>query len=186
MNVSIKETGVIKASGIIDDNMLLDTLKDSGKSHTSYNIADFNFSESVVSGEKYTIIAKVNTSEEKKSIAFYHSGGSYSMSGWMAVPGNGIYIKTFTASSNMASQTNGAGHGYCRIYTSTKTTGGNTDQAGTANVEWIKIVKGESATSWSPNPADTYFNSNQQGFIEANDIARIFDGHIEATQFYEI
>ncbi len=188
MSVNIQKTGVIQSgTEQVNNNLLLDTLKDSGKSHTTYNIADYNFSESLVNGNKYTIIAKINTSSEKKSVAFYHSGGSYSMSSWLPITSNRIYKYTFTANSNMASQTSGAGHGYCRVYISNNENAyqGSTTVTGTANVEWIKIVKGEYASVWSANPSDSYYISTH-GFMEESEIAKIFKEHIEAPQFYEL
>ena len=187
MSVNIAKTGIAYASSdSIDKNLLIDTLKDVGKTHTSYSVVDFNFSESLVSGNKYTIIAKVNTSEEKKSIGFYHSGGSYSMSGWLPITEDGIYKKTFTATSNMASQTSGVGYGFCRMYQSANTNGGGSGLTGSANVEWIKIYAGEGDSMWTPNEADSYFVTNYHGFIEDDNIANIYEGHVEAYQFYEI
>ena len=188
MSVNIAKNGIITASmDLIDKNLLIDTLKDSGKSHTTYGIVDFNFSESVVSGNKYTIIAKIITSSEKKSINFYHSGGSYNMSSWLPISNDGIYKVTFTATSNMASQTSGNGHGFCRVYSSNNTNAqGSTAVTGTANVEWIKIYAGEKNSMWTPNELDSYFVTNYHGFIEDDDIAKIFKSHVEANQFYEI
>lgn len=188
MSVNIAKTGTVYAgSDSIDKNLLIDTLKDVGKTHTSYSVVDFNFSESLVSGNKYTIIAKVNTSEEKKSIGFYHSGGSYAMYAWIPITTDGIYKRTFTTTSNMASQTSGAGHGFCRVYVSNNTGNqGSTAVTGSANVEWIKIYSGEADSMWTPNEADSYFVTNYHGFIEDDDIANIFEGHVEANQFYEI
>ena len=189
MSVNITKNGIVYASSdSIAKNLLIDTLKDIGKTHTSYNIADYNFSESLVSGNKYTIIAKVITSSEKHGVCFYHSGGSYQMGAWQPISENGIYNITFTANSNMASQTSGSGHGYCRVYVSNNnaTTQGSTAVTGSANVEWIKIYEGEADSMWTPNESDSYFVTNYHGFIEDDDIANIFEGHVEANQFYEI
>lgn len=149
----------LNRDGFGGDNLIVDTLKDSGESHTTYNIADYNFTESVVSGDTYTVSAKVNASSEKKGICFYHSGGSYQMGAWMPINDTGIYTATFTATDNMASRTAGAGHGYCRVYVSNNaSTQGSTPLSGTANVEWIKVEKGGVATPWCPNPADSLYS----------------------------
>lgn len=149
----------LNRDGFGGDNLIVDTLKDSGESHTTYNIADYNFTESVVSGDTYTVSAKVNASSEKKGICFYHSGGSYQMGAWMPINDTGIYTATFTATDNMASRTAGAGHGYCRVYVSNNaSTQGSTPLSGTANVEWIKVEKGSVATPWCPNPADSLYS----------------------------
>ena len=109
------------------------------------------------------------------------------MGAWQPISPNNIYNITFTANSNMASQTSGIGYGFCRVYVSNNnaTMQGSTTVTGTANVEWIKITKGEYATVWSANPLDSYYISNH-GFMEESEITRIFKNHIEAYQFYEI
>lgn len=147
----------LDGTGYANQNLLLDTLKDNGNSHTTYNIADYNFSESLVSGQTYTITAKINASPEKIYVGFYHSGGSTSMSGWVPVTTDGLYTKTFTANSTMAGYTAGAGHGYCRVYISNNPSGtqGSYTLAGSANVVWIKIEKGNKSTiPWCFNKSE--------------------------------
>ena len=74
-----------------------------------------------------------------------------------------------------------------KTYTITfNTNGGGSGLTGSANVEWIKIYAGEADSMWTPNEADLYFVTNYHGFIEDDDIANIFEGHVEANQFYEI
>lgn len=146
-------------NGFGQKNLLIDTLKDKDKTHTTYSISDFNFSEYLVEGEEYTITASVTTSSEKTFVGIYHSGGSYSMSGWMKVNEDGFYQKTFTATANMANRTQGIGYGFCRVYVSNNPSGGQSSYtlAGTANVNWIKIEKGNKATPWCPNEADKLY-----------------------------
>ena len=146
--------------GFGNDNLLLDSLKDRDQSHNAYAIVDFNFSESLVEGKTYTVSAKINMSSDKKSCGFYHSGGSYGMGAWISsLNKSGFYKSTFTATANMASQTGGVGHGYCRVYVSNNTGGqGNTTVTGYANVEWIKVEEGSEATPWIPNTADSLYS----------------------------
>lgn len=140
-------------------NLLLDTKKDAEESHVTYDLADFNFSESVVAGEVYTVSAKVTTSEEKKAIGFYHSGGQYLMNAWQSVSSDGLYNVTFTATTDMAAQTAGIGYGFCRVYASnTSGAQGSTAITGTAHVDWIKLEKGNIATDWTPAPEDVDTN----------------------------
>lgn len=149
----------LNRDGFGADNLIIDTLKDRGNSHTTYNVADFNFSEALVSGDTYTVSAKITVSSEKKGICFYHSGGSYQMGSWTPVNDTGVYTATFTATDAMASQTGGIGYGYCRVYVSNNTAQqGSTAVTGTANVEWIKVEKGGVATPWCPNPADVLYS----------------------------
>lgn len=139
-------------------NLLLESTKDKGESHTTYNIADFNFSEALVSGGNYTIIAKINTSVEKKGVCFYHSGGSIVMGKWNPISADGIYKVHFTATSSMASQTSGSGHGFCRVYVSNNSASaqGSTTVTGTANVEWIILYNGSGDSIFIP--AEEYSN----------------------------
>lgn len=194
--------------------MCLDTLKDSGSTHTTYNICDFNLAESLVDGQKYTISAMVNTSEEKKSVAFYLSGGSMGLGSWQAVTESGIYKVTFTATSAHASNTAGTGHGYIRVYASNNVGGqGSTAITGTANVEWLKVEVGETATQWCPNNAsENYYwqdirlvdesgnyltqengfyltynitSDAWNGFYEGNDKMSIYQDYIKLNELIE-
>lgn len=145
------------------NNLLLDTLKDQNKTHTTYGIADFNFSESLIEGKKYTVTAKINTSPERLWVGFFHSGGTNSMRpdgqslAWFPISEDGCYQVTFTATAAMAAFTTGIGYGFCRVYISSNPAGsqGSMTISGTANVDWIKIEKGTVATPWTANVADT-------------------------------
>ena len=81
--------------------------------------------------------------------------GSMNLGSWQAVTESGIYKVTFTATSAHASNTARAGHGYIRVYSSNNTgTQGSTAITGTANVGWLKLELGETATPWCANSAD--------------------------------
>lgn len=137
----------------VSNNLLENSKKDAGKSHATYPLCDFNIIEELVEGAKYTISAKITTSAERKSIAFYNSGGSIPISNWMAASeGSNIYTYTFTATANMVSQTSGLGFGFVRVYSSTVAGGaqGSTAISGTAHVDWIKMEHGTRATAWTP------------------------------------
>ena len=137
----------------VSNNLLENSKKDAGESHTTYPLCDFNIIEELVEGAKYTISAKITTSAERKSIAFYNSGGSIPISNWMAASeGSNIYTYTFTATANMVSQTSGLGFGFVRVYSSTVASGaqGSTAISGTAHVDWIKMEHGTRATAWTP------------------------------------
>ncbi len=145
-------------------NLLDDPLKDAFVTHTTYNVADFNFNTSLVAGQMYTVTAKINTSSEKKSIGFYHSGGSYQMTNphnsWLSINETGIYSVVFIATTEMAAQTSGSGHGFCRVYASNNENAiqGNTAITGTANVDWIIVeggcrlgaIGGDTVTKYTP------------------------------------
>lgn len=148
------------------DNMVKDSTAEYGQSRATYNIGDFNLSESLVEGNTYTVRAKINTSEEKKSVGFYLSGSSITLSQWLPISADGVYSATFTATATMASSTLGDGHGYVRIYVSNNSgrAQSSTALSGTANVDWVKLEKGSTATPWKPNPADTLYT--QMGFAD--------------------
>ena len=143
-----------------NENLLLDTMKEYGQSRTTYNIGDFNFSKALVSGNTYTVTCKANMSTEKKCIILCRSGGTISIGDKQAKNNSGIYSWSFVATSNMASQTSGAGYGYARLYVSNNEMAiqGSTTLTGTANVDWIKIEEGNVSTPYLPNPADTKYS----------------------------
>ena len=148
----------IQGTQIGGTNLLLDTLKDKDESHTSYSLCDFNFTEHLVTGQSYTITAKITLSSERNYVAFFHSGGSIDMSPFIDKTSDGIYRYTFTATSNMASQTGGIGYGFCRVYA--RSTASSTSVTGSGHVDWIKIEQGKNATAWSPAPDDAENKAN--------------------------
>ena len=137
-------------------NLLANSKKDAGQSHSTYNVCDFDFTEQLKEGQKYTLTAKVNVSADKKAVRFCHSGGSTAFSpAWLPVSEDGTYTVTFTATAAMAEKTGGAyGFGFCRCYASNNTSGGQTPLTGTANVEWIQIERGNRASDWSSSAKD--------------------------------
>lgn len=137
-------------------NLLANSKKDAGQSHSTYNVCDFDFTEQLKEGQKYTLTAKVNVSADKKAVRFYHSGGATAFSpAWLPVSEDGTYTVTFTATAAMAEKTGGAyGFGFCRCYASNNTSGGYTPLTGTANVEWIQIERGNRASDWSSSAKD--------------------------------
>lgn len=187
MGVPFNKTGILSASGMnINANLCINSTKDYNASHGSYAIADFNLSESLVANQKYTISAHINTSEEKKSVGFYLSGGSMVLVNWRPITEDGFYSGTFTATSTHASNTAGAGHGFIRVYVSNNTSAqGSTAVTGTANVDWIKLEIGETATPWTMNPLDYGYVDSAHGFIETGDLMRVYDGRIDTTEFIE-
>ena len=142
-----------------NENLLLDTMKDFGQLHDTYEIVRYNFSKALVEGNTYTITCKVNMSEEKKSFAVYHSGGNYNCGGFQAKNSSNLYSWAFTATAWMASQTSGNGYGFVIVYTSNNAgIQGSTTVTGTANVDWIKIEEGSVSTPYLPNLTDAAYN----------------------------
>lgn len=153
--ISTAVTSAVNNIQIGGRNLLRDTKKDAGENHTTYDLAWFDFTEHLIEGEEYTISAKITTSSERKSVAFYHSGWAIFMVDWVPVTANGIYTRTFTATSEMASQTSHIGYGYCMVFASNNVgSQGSTPVTGTGHVDWIQIEKGNKATDWSPAPDD--------------------------------
>lgn len=146
--------------GIGGDNLIINTWEMPNQVFNGYALADYSFTEHLVSGQKYTITARIRMSEDKKSVLCYHSGGSYNMGGpWAVRKGEDeIYSWTFTATDTMASQTSKLGYGYLRIYVSNNQgTQGSTPITGSAYCHWIKIEKGEKSTPWVPNKQDALY-----------------------------
>lgn len=138
-------------------NLLVDSRKNQGKSLSTYDIGDYNLSESFVAGKTYTISARGNWSSDKKSYAFFLSGGSGGLVHWPTCCADGYMVGSFTATSDHASNTAGAGHGFIRVYISNNIGSyqGSTALSGTANVDWIKVEEGDIATGWTPNQNDS-------------------------------
>ena len=112
------------------------------------------------------------------------------LSPWMLVNDKKIYQATFTANSNHASSTNWGGHGYIRVYASNNSgkSQGSTTVTGTANVDWLKIEKGELSTPWCMNENDWGYVGDVHGFIETRDTSKImsvYENHIQTTEFIE-
>ena len=148
--------------GIGGANLIANSWEMQSQAINGYALADYSFTEHLVSGQKYTITARIRMSEDKKSVLCYHSGGSYNMGGsWAVRKGEDeIYSWTFTATDAMASQTSKLGFGYLRIYVSNNQgTQGSTPITGSAYCHWIKIEKGEKSTPWIPNKQDALYSA---------------------------
>lgn len=187
MSVGFYKSGVIYCPGTdCNKNMCTNSLSHSGESSTAYDIGDYNLTESLVEGQKYTISAKVNTSSDKKSVLFYLSGGSMGLGTWQPRNDDGIYVSTFTAQTKHASNTSGAGHGFIRVYVSNNEgIQGSTTRTGTANVDWIKCEKGSIATPWCSNEADEEWINANCGFNEYGDLTSVYAEHVQANEFVE-
>ena len=103
----------------------------------------------------------------------------------MSTTNDGYYESTFTATSTHASNTAGAGHGYIRVYVSNNSgMQGSTALSGTANVDWLKIEKGEVATPWILNEADEGYSSTH-GLAEKGSGMSVYENYIQTTEFIE-
>lgn len=147
--------------GIGGENLIANSWEMQSQVINGYGLADYSFTEHLVSGEKYTITTRLQMSEDKKCFMCYHSGGSYNMGGsWIKrTEEDAIYSYTFTATDAMASQTSKLGYGYLRIYVSNNNgIQGSTPITGSAYCHWIKIEKGEKSTPWVPNKQDALYS----------------------------
>lgn len=119
-----------------------------------YDISDYG---KLIANKVYTISLNFTASEERKGICCYVGGGSLAVGAWKAISAAGTYTYTwtFTATSSMASASQ-----FINVYCSTTGGGqGSTPIAGTCNVNWIKLEKGNQATDWTAAPED--IKSNQ-------------------------
>lgn len=114
---------------------------------TAYPCSVHNLSMQLTEGETYTWSVNANFTNAAK-VAMYFGGGSYGTQ-WVAVPGDGTHTvsATFTASADMAAQTD------ARIFVRDST---DQSSAGTSSTDlnWVKLELGNKATDWSPAPED--------------------------------
>ena len=195
-SVSFDKNGIVSAGGNdANPNMLIESMKYKSIVKTTYDVGDFNLSESMIANETYTISAHINTSSEKQSVGFFLSGGSISLKSWLPITEDGYYSATFTATSTIANNTGksanntsiSTSHGFVRVYISNNTASqGSTPVTGTANVDWIKLEKSSTPTHWVQNENDYgYVGPNNNGFFETSNMMKIFDNHVETTEFIE-
>lgn len=133
-------------------NLLLDSKKQTGLSD-QYLIASYTISEAPLTiGEQYTVSINITSTEERTGWSAYLGGGLYMLTSSFKplTPGTNTYTETFTLRDHQH-----ASGSLINIYASTTgSTQGSTPIAGTANVNWIKLEKGNKATDWTPAPED--------------------------------
>ena len=133
-------------------NLLLDSTKEG--TPDEYQIGSYIISTAPLTiGEKYTVSLNVTSTEERKGLAIYIGGSSYSPTGWNLLPitaGTHTYTGTFTLSSHADATKN-----RLNVYCSTTGNGQEAEEiAGTAQINWIKLEKGNKPTDWTPAPED--------------------------------
>ncbi len=186
MGVNLTKQGVLNASGeLINNNLLLTTPK--SYSPTTYCAYQFNMSNNLIEGKTYTMqlwdvdVSHSEKTEAQTGVWVYWGGGSVSLFSWAGstyfTNGHADYlVKTFTITNAQATHAT-AVNSWLNIYNSVGYV------AGTMNMsigKW-KLEEGAKATIWTPYEG----NNIAQGFVEGSTIARVFDEHVEANQFYE-
>lgn len=109
--------------------------------NNNYQIAKYNMSEKMVSGQAYTALIKGKLADGKDSFALYLNGGENNLAG-LADLGNGYYRATFIGKSDTEV------NDYIAVFTMPQ----NVDEEST--IEWMSLKKGAKNIDWSPAPID--------------------------------
>ncbi len=125
-------------------NLLL--LSDVEVTNAIYGIARYDFSESPIEGETYTLTLKGTLGEDRESFCAYNSGGFIFLCRLIPNEDGTIFSKTFTWRVTSGEHT--ASNTYLRMYQFLNT--GTSE----STIEWIKLERGNEATPWTPAPED--------------------------------
>lgn len=109
--------------------------------NNNYQIAKYNMSEKMVSGQSYTALIKGKLADGKDSFALYLNGGVNNLAG-LADLGNGYYRATFIGKADTEV------NDYIAVFTMPQ----NVDEEST--IEWISLKKGSKNIDWSPASID--------------------------------
>ena len=172
--MGINKQGVINMNGSPNPNLAIDSLKNIAPT-ALYNIANFNTSETLTAGNKYTVVIKGTIGDDKKFGIWL--GGGATRVGWFTNNEDGTFITTFTSPNSIGG--NGSRTGI-NIYAYPSS------NSNKSSLEWLKLENGEIPTLWIPNVNDDIYVGSS-GFIENNDICKIQkQGYIQSPEFIEI
>ena len=124
-------------------------VKDSylNRTSSSYSIAVLPFNPAPADNEQVTVSIKGQLGEGKWAWAIYNSGGNTEVTTVLnSDKVNGIYKKTFNWKVGSTSNTSM----YIWVYSSSTVVD--------STIEWVKLEKGDTATMWMPNEADTLYS----------------------------
>lgn len=175
MGTNISKQGIAFASGAVNPNLAKNSLVNIAPTSV-YNIANFDLTDELTAGEKFTVTLK-GTIGADKSFGLW-MGNGWTNVGFFTLLTNGLFALTFTSPTTI-----GGSGSRTRInlyaYPS--------DNTNTSSLEWLKIEKGVTSTAWIPAITDTIYVGNTCGFTEfAGTQSSIAKECISAPQFYEL
>lgn len=137
-------------------------LKKSGTPVTTsdYLVQTYDMSEIMRAGETYTISLKGTLGAGKKRFGAWLDSASYNVA-FLEEKGSGIYSATFESIDSIRTD-----YSKILIYAMDSTT------TAQCSVEWVKLEKGSTATSWTPHPSESGATSLIQT-IQNNDLSNL-------------
>lgn len=194
MSVSFEKTGIVRASGEIGENLVIDSANKtvshltSGNEYIAINLGQsymdipsntqvtisFDLEMKIGQVNNYFLIYNTNNKGPKQISGVQAASQIYSDVEVGDIVKKRIYVVTNIVDRDSPTTTNN----YIEFYSQYNT--GNVFK-----ISNIKIEVGNKPTPWCPNKNDDIYAGDANGFIESGDMMSIYPGLIQTTEFIE-